>query len=67
MIGPHGLRRAVEQLLPDFFPLKSGLTTDTPERFARIVIAHCMAHCRPLLPDASLELLLISDDGDIYR
>lgn len=27
--GPHGLRRAVEQLLPDFFPLKSGLTTGT--------------------------------------
>ena len=23
--GPHGLRRAVEQLLPDFFPLHSGL------------------------------------------
>ncbi|MBO4800615.1 MAG: cobalamin biosynthesis protein CbiD [Bacteroidaceae bacterium] len=27
--GPHGLRRAVEYLLPDFFPLKSGLTTGT--------------------------------------
>lgn len=27
--GPYGLRRAVEQLLPDFFPLKSGLTTGT--------------------------------------
>lgn len=27
--GPHGLRRAVEQLLPEFFPLKSGLTTGT--------------------------------------
>ena len=27
--GPHGLRRAVEHLLPDFFPLKSGLTTGT--------------------------------------
>ncbi|MCR4994054.1 MAG: cobalt-precorrin-5B (C(1))-methyltransferase CbiD [Bacteroidales bacterium] len=27
--GSHGLRRAVEQLLPEFFPLKSGLTTGT--------------------------------------
>ena len=27
--GPYGLRRAVERLLPEFFPLKSGLTTGT--------------------------------------
>ena len=27
--GEYGLRRAVEQLLPDFYPLKSGLTTGT--------------------------------------
>ena len=27
--GEHGLRRTVEKLLPDFFPLKSGLTTGT--------------------------------------
>ena len=27
--GPHGLRRKVEQLLPEFFPLHSGLTTGT--------------------------------------
>ncbi len=27
--GPHGLRRAVEHLLPPFFPLHSGLTTGT--------------------------------------
>ena len=25
--GPHGLRRMVEQLMPDFFPMKTGLTT----------------------------------------
>ena len=25
--GPHGLRRMVEKLLPDFFPMKTGLTT----------------------------------------
>lgn len=27
--GPHGLRRAVERLLPEFYPLHSGLTTGT--------------------------------------
>ena len=27
--GEHGLRRMVERLLPDFYPLKSGLTTGT--------------------------------------
>ena len=27
--GPHGLRRDVERLLPEFFPLHSGLTTGT--------------------------------------
>ena len=27
--GEHGLRRMVEQLLPDFYPLHSGLTTGT--------------------------------------
>lgn len=27
--GPHGLRRMVEQLLPEFYPLRSGLTTGT--------------------------------------
>ena len=27
--GEYGLRRTVEQLLPDFYPLKSGLTTGT--------------------------------------
>ena len=27
--GPYGLRRAIERLLPDFYPLHSGLTTGT--------------------------------------
>ncbi len=27
--GPHGLRRAIERLLPEFYPLHSGLTTGT--------------------------------------
>ena len=27
--GPYGLRRSIERILPDFFPLHSGLTTGT--------------------------------------
>ncbi len=27
--GPHGLRRKIEQLLPEFYPLKTGITTGT--------------------------------------
>jgi len=38
--GPHGLRRAVEQLLPDFFPLHSGLTTGTCATAAAIAACY---------------------------
>lgn len=37
--GPHGLRRMVEQLLPDFFPLHSGLTTGTCATAASVAAA----------------------------
>lgn len=37
------------------------------ERFARVVIAHCDRHCRPLLPDGELTILLIDDNGCIYQ
>lgn len=37
--GPHGLRRAVEHLLPPFFPLHSGLTTGTCATAAAIAAA----------------------------
>ena len=60
----------IDDLLPTITlarELWERLPADCVERFARIVIAHCMAHCRPLLADATLELLLITDDGDIYR
>ena len=36
--GPHGLRRAVEHLLPEFFPLHSGLTTGTCATAAAVAI-----------------------------
>ena len=37
--GQHGLRRAVEQLLPAFFPLHSGLTTGTCATAAAVAAA----------------------------
>lgn len=38
--GPHGLRRAVERLLPEFYPLKSGLTTGTCATAAAVADWH---------------------------
>lgn len=43
--GPHGLRRAVERLLPGFYPLVSGLTTGT------CATAAALAAARRLLGD----------------
>ncbi|MGP1538019.1 cobalt-precorrin-5B (C(1))-methyltransferase CbiD [Bacteroides heparinolyticus] len=37
--GEHGLRRMVEKLLPDFFPLHSGLTTGTCATAAAVAAA----------------------------
>ena len=37
--GPHGLRRAVEELLPEFYPLHSGLTTGTCATAAAVAAA----------------------------
>ena len=37
--GPHGLRRMVERLLPDFYPLHSGLTTGTCATAAAVAAA----------------------------
>ncbi len=38
--GPHGLRRMVEKLLPEFYPLHSGLTTGTYATAAAIAATH---------------------------
>ena len=44
------------------------LPADRIADFARVVIAHCMAHCRPLLASSQqLTILLIDDDGHIYQ
>ena len=42
--GPHGLRRVVEKLLPEFFPLKSGLTTGTCATAAAIAATLLLVH-----------------------
>ena len=34
--------------------------------FAKTVIRHCADYCSPLLPDGSLTILLIDDNGHIY-
>ena len=34
--------------------------------FAQTVIRHCAEHCNPLLPDGSLTILLIDDNGKIF-
>ena len=39
---------------------------DRLDGFAQTVIAHCAEHCRPLLPDGTLTILLIDDEGHIY-
>jgi hypothetical protein len=40
---------------------------DRLQDFATIIIRHCAEHCNPLLPNGSLIILLIDDDGNIYR
>lgn len=55
--GPHGLRRMVEKLLPEFFPLHSGLTTGTCATAAaaaatiRLIKNETPAEVPVLLPD----------------
>jgi cobalt-precorrin-5B (C1)-methyltransferase len=40
---------------------------DKVNAFASTIINHCAEHCNPLLPNGSLIILLIDDDGNIYR
>ena len=42
------------------------IPSDRLQDFATTVISHCAEHCRPLLPDAALTILLIDDEGNIY-
>ena len=43
------------------------LPEDKRQAFASTVIRHCTEHCRPLLPNGTLTILLIDDNGKIYE
>ena len=43
------------------------IPSDKLQTFASTIINHCAEHCNPLLPNGSLIILLIDDDGNIYR
>ena len=40
---------------------------DRLQDFATIIIRHCAEHCNPLLPNGILTILLIDDEGHIYK
>lgn len=46
--------------------LWSLLPTDRVATFCQVLLAHCHRHCDPLLPDGTLTLLLIDEEGRIY-
>ena len=43
------------------------LPQDKLQPFANSIISHCAEYCAPLLPNGSLTILLIDDDGHIYK
>ena len=43
------------------------LPQDKLRTFASTIIRHCADHCNPLLPNGSLTILLIDDEGNIYN
>lgn len=51
------LARELWDMLPD----------DKKQPFASVVISHCLEHCRPLLPNGHLTILLIDDEGNVYE
>lgn len=57
--GPHGLRRAVEHLLPEFYPLHSGLTTGTCATAAAIAATR-----RLLLGEKPLTVPVVLPNGE---
>jgi len=60
--GPHGLRRMVERLLPEFYPLHSGLTTGTCATAAAVAAA-----TRLLCGEEPAEVAVILPDGETIR
>ena len=60
--GPYGLRRAVEKLLPEFYPLHSGLTTGTCATAAAIA-----ATIRLTKGETPAEVPVILPDGETIQ
>ena len=56
-IGDITLAREIWERLPE----------DKRGPFASTVIRHCAEHCNPLVPDGSLTILLIDDNGNIFE
>ena len=56
-ITPITLARELWALLPE----------EKAKTFAKVIITHCEGHCCPLLPDGSLTILLITDEGKVYQ
>lgn len=42
------------------------IPSDKVNTFASTIIRHCAKHCNPLLPNGTLTILLIDDEGNIY-
>ena len=68
--GPYGLRRAVERLLPEFYPLHSGLTTGTCATTAaiaatiRLVKGETPEEVSVLLPDGETIMVAVGYGED---
>jgi len=60
--GPYGLRRAVEKLLPEFYPLHSGLTTGTCATAA--AVAETLRIMKGKTPD---EVPVLLPDGETIQ
>jgi cobalt-precorrin-5B (C1)-methyltransferase len=43
------------------------IPSDEVNTFASTIICHCAEHCNPLLPNGILTILLIDDEGHIYK
>ena len=60
--GPYGLRRAVEKLLPEFYPLHSGLTTGTCATAAAIAATR-----RLLYGETPSEVAVLLPNGETIQ
>ena len=54
--GPVGLRKAVQRLAPDFFPLKTGFTTGSTATAATMAALHALLHDGEALEQATIIL-----------